>query len=75
MSTRLERIIRIDQEIRAGRFPSASSLARQFEVSERTINPYHFSTRQDLQMMLLIGTLLRYMQRRLCNIWPDSINA
>lgn len=37
MSTRLERIIRIDQEIRAGRYPSAASLAEMFEVSERTI--------------------------------------
>jgi predicted DNA-binding transcriptional regulator YafY len=37
MSARLERIIRIDQEIRAGRFPSATSLAARFEVSERTI--------------------------------------
>jgi predicted DNA-binding transcriptional regulator YafY len=37
MSTRLERIIRIDQEIRAGNYPSAASLAEKFEVSERTI--------------------------------------
>jgi predicted DNA-binding transcriptional regulator YafY len=37
MSTRLERIVRIDQEIRAGNFPSATSLAAKFEVSERTI--------------------------------------
>ena len=37
MSTRLERIIRIDQEIRAGNYPSAASLSAKFEVSERTI--------------------------------------
>ena len=37
MSTRLERIIHIDEEIRAGRRPSAASLAARFEVSERTI--------------------------------------
>lgn len=37
MSVRLERIIRIDQEIRAGTYPSARKLARMFEVSERTI--------------------------------------
>jgi predicted DNA-binding transcriptional regulator YafY len=37
MSTKLERIIFIDQEIRAGNYPSASSLAEKFEVSERTI--------------------------------------
>lgn len=37
MSTRLERIIRIDQEIRAGKYPSAAGLAEKFEVSERTI--------------------------------------
>jgi predicted DNA-binding transcriptional regulator YafY len=37
MSTRLERIIRIDQEIRSGDYPSAAGLAAMFEVSERTI--------------------------------------
>ncbi|MGC8879779.1 MAG: helix-turn-helix transcriptional regulator, partial [Anaerolineae bacterium] len=37
MSTRLERIIHIDQEIRAGRYPSAATLAQRFEVSKRTI--------------------------------------
>lgn len=37
MSTRLERIIRIDQEVRAGTYPSANDLAQMFEVSERTI--------------------------------------
>jgi predicted DNA-binding transcriptional regulator YafY len=37
MSTRLERIIHIDREIRAGNYPSAASLAAMFEVSERTI--------------------------------------
>ncbi len=37
MSTRLERIIHIDQEIRAGNYPSAADLAAMFEVSKRTI--------------------------------------
>lgn len=37
MSTKLERIIYIDREIRAGNYPSASKLAEKFEVSERTI--------------------------------------
>jgi predicted DNA-binding transcriptional regulator YafY len=37
MSTRLERVIRIDQEIRVGNYPSAAGLAEMFEVSERTI--------------------------------------
>jgi predicted DNA-binding transcriptional regulator YafY len=37
MSTRLERIICIDREIRAGNYPSAASLATVHEVSERTI--------------------------------------
>jgi predicted DNA-binding transcriptional regulator YafY len=37
MSTRLERIIGIDREIRAGTYPTAASLAEMFEVSERTI--------------------------------------
>jgi len=37
MSTRLERIVRIDQEIRAECYPSAARLAEAFEVSERTI--------------------------------------
>ena len=36
-STRLERIIRLDQEIRAGQYPSATDLAEMFEVSGRTI--------------------------------------
>lgn len=37
MSTKLERIIYIDREIRAGNYPSARKLAKKFEVSERTI--------------------------------------
>jgi predicted DNA-binding transcriptional regulator YafY len=37
MSTRLERIIYIDQQIRARRYPSAATLAGHFEVSKRTI--------------------------------------
>lgn len=37
MSTKLERIIYIDREIRAGNYPSVSKLAEKFEVSERTI--------------------------------------
>jgi predicted DNA-binding transcriptional regulator YafY len=37
MSTRLERIARIDMEIRAGHYPNAQSLSAQFEVSKRTI--------------------------------------
>jgi predicted DNA-binding transcriptional regulator YafY len=37
MSTKLYRMIQIDQEIRAGNYPSAGKLARKFEVSERTI--------------------------------------
>ncbi len=37
MSTRLERIIHIDQEIRAKRYPTAAQLAERFEVSRRTI--------------------------------------
>jgi len=37
MSTRLERIIRIDQEIRADTYPTAASLAAMSEVSKRTI--------------------------------------
>lgn len=37
MSTKLERIICIDREIRAGNYPSARKLAKEFEVSERTI--------------------------------------
>jgi predicted DNA-binding transcriptional regulator YafY len=37
MSTRLERIICIDREIRASTYPTATSLAAMFEVSERTI--------------------------------------
>ncbi|GAB4532364.1 MAG: WYL domain-containing protein [Anaerolineae bacterium] len=37
MSTRLERIVGIDREIRAGNYPTAASLAAMFEVSERTI--------------------------------------
>lgn len=37
MSTRLERIIYIDQQIRARRYPSAATLAQHFEVSKRTI--------------------------------------
>jgi predicted DNA-binding transcriptional regulator YafY len=37
MSTRLERIIQIDQQIRAGARPNAASLAERFEVSPRTI--------------------------------------
>jgi predicted DNA-binding transcriptional regulator YafY len=37
MSTKLERIIYIDREIRAGNYPSVSELAEEFEVSERTI--------------------------------------
>ena len=37
MSTRYERIIFIDQQIRAGNFPSAKTIAPIFEVSERAI--------------------------------------
>ena len=37
MSTRLERMICIDREIRSGSHPSAATLAVMFEVSERTI--------------------------------------
>lgn len=37
MSTRLERIILIDREIRAGNYPAPASLAEMFEVSQRTI--------------------------------------
>ena len=37
MSTRLVRIVRIDQQIREEGYPSAASLAAQLEVSERTI--------------------------------------
>jgi predicted DNA-binding transcriptional regulator YafY len=37
MSTRLVRIMRIDQRIREGSYPSAASLAADLEVSERTI--------------------------------------
>jgi predicted DNA-binding transcriptional regulator YafY len=33
----LERIARIDQAIRAGRWPNASTLARELEVSARTV--------------------------------------
>lgn len=37
MSTKLYRVIQIDQEIRAGNYPSASKLAEIFGVSKRTI--------------------------------------
>lgn len=37
MSTRLERIIHIDREIRAKHYPTADQLAAYFEVSRRTI--------------------------------------
>ena len=37
MSTRLQRIIYIDQQIRCGAYPNATRLAAHFEVSERTI--------------------------------------
>lgn len=37
MSARLERIIYIDQQIRAENFPNSRSVAERFEVSERTV--------------------------------------
>lgn len=37
MSTKLERLIAIDSQIRAGRYPNARTISARFEVSERTI--------------------------------------
>jgi predicted DNA-binding transcriptional regulator YafY len=43
MSTKYERIIFIDQQIRADKYPSAKTVAQVFEVSERSIwNDYQF---------------------------------
>lgn len=36
MSTKLERVIALDAQIRTAHYPHAASIARQFEVSERT---------------------------------------
>lgn len=48
MSSKLERIFYIDQQIRAGRFPSAKAIAERFEVSERTIYDDHTFMRDRL---------------------------
>lgn len=54
----IERIIEIDRQVRAGLYPNAVSLARELEVSERTIY-------QDRQFLLdRLGAPLAYDRRR-----------
>jgi predicted DNA-binding transcriptional regulator YafY len=53
MSLRLERLLFIDAAIRAGTYPTISSLIERFEVSERTVRADLAFMRERLNAPLL----------------------